>query len=88
MAGDSADTASTVLDHQVSSLTDRPSRVDDVVYEDHILALDLTDDGHLGDFVGLGSALVTDHHGYPEELRVGVGTLGTTDVRRSDDRIL
>ena len=88
MAGYSTDAASTILDHQVSSLTDRPCRIDDIVHEDDVLARDIPDDRHLSDFIGLSTALVADDHGHAEELSIGVSTLSTTDVWRSDDRAL
>ena len=88
MAGYSTDATCTILYHQVSSLTDRPCRIYDIVYEDDVLIRDIPNDRHLSDFVGLSTALVADDHGHAEELSIGVSTLSTTDVWRSDDRAL
>ena len=86
MAGSSTYATSSISHHQVSSLTDRTGRIDDIVHEDDVLTLHIPDDGHLGDFVGLGTALMTDDHGHTEELRIRVSSLSPTDVRRSDHR--
>ena len=88
VAGYSADATSAILHHQVSSLTDRPCRINDIVHEDDVLIRNIPDDRHLSDFIGLSTALMADDHGHAEELSIGVSTLGTTDVRRSDDRTL
>ena len=86
MAGSSTYATSPIGHHQVSSLADRTRRIDDVVHEDDVLTFDIPDDGHLGDFVGLGTTLMTDDHGHTEELRIRVSTLSPTDIRRSDHR--
>ena len=62
MAGDRSYTSSTILHHQICSFTDGTGCIDDIIYKDDILTFDISDDGHLCDFVSFGTALMADDH--------------------------
>ena len=84
---DGADRERTVVHHQVGGLGKCAGGVDDVVNDDYVLALDVANDGHLGNFVGLLAVFVADDHRHAEEVAVLVGTLAAADVGRGDDEV-
>ena len=75
-----ANRAGTILHHEVGSLADGSCSINHVVNEDYILILDVANDGHVLNYVGLGTLLVAEHEGSIEILGIRVGTLCATHV--------
>ena len=88
MTGTGAHALGTCLDHDIGSLGDGSCSIHHIINDDHILVFHVTDDLHRGHYVSTGTGLVAEHQGYSQEFGIGVGTLGTAYVGRSNHQVL
>ena len=65
----------TVLHHEGGGFGQGSRRVTHIIDDDHVLAADVTDDGHVLDFVGHFALLITNGHVHAKVLGIGVRTL-------------
>lgn len=82
------DAGSAVLEQRLGGVAERAAGIDDVVDQDAILAVDVTNDVHDLRFTGAIATLVDDRQQTVEPLGKRPGTHDAADVRRNDRDVL
>ena len=88
MRSTSANSLSTSLLHNISSLCDSTCGINHVIDDDYVLVLYITNDLHAGNYICTSTSLVAKYERATEVLGISVGTLRTAYVWRSNYHIL